>query len=171
MLCALTLADDMLEWLEGQPEGTRGDIEAYVQDQAGQSLDALRRYEGNAELTNLLQTYCDEHNIRPQVASTVKARLRHIYDQLTSPDLPGGPYAGLLFVIDEYEGWEKSRPRGSPQQARDEDLLETMAFVLTKGEGGAAHPHHRRLADRGAGQIARRTRRRSLHQRSTAGGC
>jgi len=131
----LTLADDLLDWFAGQPEGTRGDIETYVQRQAGQSPDALRQVEGDAALTPLLRAYCDEHDIRPQVASTVKARLHHVYGQLTSPDLPGGAYGGLLFVIDEYEGWEKSRPRGSPQQARDEDLLETMAFVLPRGEG------------------------------------
>ena len=131
----LTLADDLLNWFAGQPEGTCGDIEAYVRSQTGQSPDALREYEGDAALTDLLRAYCDEHSIRPQVASTVKARLRHVYDQLASPSLPGGAYDGLLFVIDEYEGWEKSRPRGSPQQARDEDLLETMAFVLPRGEG------------------------------------
>ncbi len=131
----LTLADDLLDWFTGQPEGTRGDIESYVRRQSGQSPDALREYEGDAALADLLREYCDEHDIRPQVASTVKARLRHVYEQLTSPDLPGGAYDGLLFVIDEYEGWEKSRPRGSSQQARDEDLLETMAFVLTRGEG------------------------------------
>ena len=131
----LTLADDLLDWFVGQPEGTRGDIESYVRRQTGQSLDALREYEGDAALTEVLRLYCDEHSIRPQVASTVKARLYHVYEQLTSPDLSGGAYDGLLFVIDEYEGWEKSRPRGSPQQARDEDLLETMAFVLPRGEG------------------------------------
>jgi len=140
----LTLADDLLDWFAGQPEGTRGDIETYVQRQSGQSPDALREYEGDAAFADLLRAYCDEHDIRPQVASTVKARLHHVYEQLTSPDcsaersrrsLPGGAYDGLLFVIDEYEGWEKSRPRGSSQQARDEDLLETMAFVLPRGEG------------------------------------
>ena len=131
----LTLADDLLNWFAGQPEGTCGDIKAYVRSQTGQSPDSLREYEGDAALTDLLRAYCDEHSIRPQVASTVKARLRHVYDQLASPDLPGGAYDGILFVIDEYEGWEKSRPRGSPQQSRDEDLLETMAFVLPRGEG------------------------------------
>jgi len=131
----LTLADDLLDWFAGQPEGTRGDIETYVRSQTGQSPEALREYEGDAALTDLLRAYCGEHSIRAQVASTVKARLRHVYDQLTSPGLPGGAYDGLLFVIDEYEGWEKSRTRGSPQQARDEDLLETMAFVLPRGEG------------------------------------
>jgi len=140
----LTLADDLLDWFAGQPEGTRGDIESYVRRQSGQSPDALREYEGDTAFADCLRAYCDEHDIRPQVASTVKARLHHIYEQLTSPDrsaersrqsLPGGAYDGLLFVIDEYEGWEKSRPRGSSQQARDEDLLETMAFVLPRGEG------------------------------------
>jgi len=131
----LTLADDLLDWFAGQPEGTRGDIQAYAQRQAGQSLETLREYEGDVALAGLLQAYCGEHDIRPQVASTVKARLQHVYDQLTSADRPGQAYDGLLFVIDEYEGWEKSRPRGSSQQARDEDLLETMAFVLPRGEG------------------------------------
>ena len=132
---SLTLTDDLLDWFARQPEGTRGDIEAYIRRQTGQTSDLLRQNEGDGALARLLQRYCAEHSIRPQVASTVKARLRFIYEQLTSPNLPGGAYNGLLFVIDEYEGWEKSRPRGSAQQVRDEDLLETMAFVLPREEG------------------------------------
>ncbi|HEC35092.1 MAG TPA: hypothetical protein ENI39_00995, partial [Anaerolineae bacterium] len=131
----LTLTEDLLDWLTRQPEGTRRDIEAYVQRQSGLPPDALREAEGDAALAREIRDYCAEHSIRPQVASSVKDRLRYIYEQLTSPDLPEGAYDGLLFVVDEYEGWEKSRPRGSPQQAQDEDLLETMAFVLPRGEG------------------------------------
>lgn len=132
---SLTLTDDLLDWFARQPEGTRSDIETFIRQQVGQSSETVRQVEGEAALARLLQRYCTEHSIRPQVASTVKARLRFIYDQLTSPNLPGGAYNGLLFVIDEYEGWEKSRPRGSAQQVRDEDLLETMAFVLPREEG------------------------------------
>ena len=131
----LTLSDDLLDWFAEQPQGTRGDIEAYVRHRTGDSPAALREQEGDTALADLLRAYCEEHSIRPQVASTVKARLSYLYEQLTSPNLPGGAYDGLLFVIDEYEGWEKSRPQGSLQQAQDEDLLETMAFVLPRGEG------------------------------------
>lgn len=132
---SLTLTDDLLDWFARQPEGTRSDIETFIRQRVGQSSEALRQNEGEVALARILQEYCARHGIRPQVASTIKARLRFIYEQLTSPNLPGGAYNGLLFVIDEYEGWEKSRPRGSAQQVRDEDLLETMAFVLPREEG------------------------------------
>lgn len=132
---SLTLTDDLLDWFARQPEGTRSDIETFIRQRAGQSSEALRQTEGEAALARFLREYCTLHGIRPEVASTIKARLRFIYEQLTSPNLPGGAYDGLLFVIDEYEGWEKSRPRGSAQQVRDEDLLETMAFVLPREEG------------------------------------
>ena len=131
----LTLTEDLLDWLDGQPAGTRRDVEAYVQQQSGLARADLREAEGSAALARQIRAYCGEHSIRPQVATSVKDRLRHVYEQVTAASLPGGTCDGLLFVIDEYEGWEKSRPRGSPQQAQDEDLLETMAFVLPKGEG------------------------------------
>ncbi len=131
----LTRAEDLLRWLEQRPEGTRQDIEAYVKQHTGLSLSALRETEGAQELARHVAEYCAEQSFLPQVASSVKDRLGHIYEQLTSPDLPGGAYDGLLFVIDEYEGWEKSRLHDQMQQSRDEDLLETMAFVLPRSEG------------------------------------
>lgn len=131
----LTRVEDLLDWFERQAEGMRQDIENYIRQQTGLSAAALSESEGAAALAHQIEEYCTAQAIHPRVASSVKDRLRHIYKQLTAADLPGGAYDGILFVIDEYEGWEKSRERGSPQQAQDEDLLETMAFVLPKGEG------------------------------------
>lgn len=38
----------------------------------------------------------------------------------------------MLFIIDEFAFWQDKHPEGSPQYADDENILETLAFVLPR---------------------------------------
>lgn len=55
-----------------------------------------------------------------------KERFAHIYDQITKL----GGYAGIIFVVDEFRSWQDRHPAGTPAYAEDEEVLETLAFVL-----------------------------------------
>ena len=55
-----------------------------------------------------------------------KERFAHIYDQITKI----GGYDGIVFVVDEFRSWQDRHPAGTPAYAEDEEVLETLAFVL-----------------------------------------
>ena len=55
-----------------------------------------------------------------------KDRFSLIYDQITKL----GKYDGLVFVIDEFRSWQDRHLEGSAAYAEDEEILETLAFVL-----------------------------------------
>jgi hypothetical protein len=55
-----------------------------------------------------------------------KDRFTHIYEQITKL----GKYDGLLFVVDEFRSWQDRHPEGSAAYAEDEEILETLAYVL-----------------------------------------
>jgi len=55
-----------------------------------------------------------------------KERFAHIYDQITKL----GGYEGLIFVVDEFRSWQDRHPQGTVAYAEDEEILETLAFVL-----------------------------------------
>lgn len=55
-----------------------------------------------------------------------KDRFSFIYDQITKL----GKYDGLVFVIDEFRSWQDRHTEGSAAYAEDEEILETLAFVL-----------------------------------------
>ena len=59
-----------------------------------------------------------------------RQRFLHIYNQV----LRHG-YTGLLFILDEFRSWQDRHPEGSPQYAEDEDVLETLGYVLPVDEG------------------------------------
>ena len=56
-----------------------------------------------------------------------KDRFSFIYEQITKL----GKYDGLIFVIDEFRSWQDRHTEGSAAYAEDEEILETLAFVLT----------------------------------------
>jgi hypothetical protein len=128
----ITSADDYMMWLEQTAKSIRDDVDAYVRSKTGESAMGYRDDEGVAALAELIAAYCRQHAIHPQIATGVKDRLAHIYRQLLR--LSGTPYNGLLVVIDEYEGWERTHP--APQaRAHDEDVLETLAYLLPRDLG------------------------------------
>jgi hypothetical protein len=55
-----------------------------------------------------------------------KERFAYIYEQITKL----GGYAGIIFVVDEFRSWQDRHPEGTPAYAEDEEVLETLAFVL-----------------------------------------
>jgi len=55
-----------------------------------------------------------------------KERFAHIYDQITKL----GGYDGIIFVVDEFRSWQDRHPMGTPAYAEDEEVLETLAFIL-----------------------------------------
>jgi hypothetical protein len=55
-----------------------------------------------------------------------KDRFSFIYEQITKL----GKYDGLIFVIDEFRSWQDRHTEGSAAYAEDEEILETLAFVL-----------------------------------------
>ncbi|MFQ5613427.1 MAG: hypothetical protein ACE5H9_14975 [Anaerolineae bacterium] len=129
----VTAAEDILEWLEHKASpAIRAEAETFVQQQTGQRLPNYRDNEGIEATAGLLREYFASAGIRPEIAAGMKARLGHIYRQLTDPAGPG--YNGLLVVIDEYEGWEKSH--NTPQElSHDTELLETLGFLLPRDLG------------------------------------
>jgi hypothetical protein len=55
-----------------------------------------------------------------------KERFAHIYEQITKL----GGFEGLIFVVDEFRSWQDRHPQGTVAYAEDEEVLETLAFVL-----------------------------------------
>ena len=55
-----------------------------------------------------------------------KERFAYIYDQITKL----GNYDGIIFVVDEFRSWQDRHVAGTVAYAEDEEVLETLAFVL-----------------------------------------
>ena len=55
-----------------------------------------------------------------------KERFAYIYEQITTL----GGYDGIIFVVDEFRSWQDRHPQGTAAYAEDEEVLETLAFVL-----------------------------------------
>ena len=55
-----------------------------------------------------------------------KERFAYIYEQITKL----GGYEGIVFVVDEFRSWQDRHPAGTPAYAEDEEVLETLAYVL-----------------------------------------
>ncbi len=125
-------ADDYVAWLAQTAVGIRNDVDRFVRETTARSTTQYRDEEGTRALAVLIAAYCRRHAINPRIASSVKDRLAHLYRQLMQ--LNGNRYNGLLVVIDEYEGWERTHP--SPEaRAQDEDMLETLAYLLPRDLG------------------------------------
>ena len=55
-----------------------------------------------------------------------KERFKYIYEQITKL----GGYEGIIFVVDEFRSWQDRHPQGTPAYAEDEEVLETLAYIL-----------------------------------------
>lgn len=55
-----------------------------------------------------------------------KERFALIYEQITTL----GGYDGIVFVIDEFRSWQDRHISGTAAYAEDEEILETLAYVL-----------------------------------------
>lgn len=129
----VTAAEDLFAWLRSKAsEGIRREAEEFARKRTRQGLDSYRDTEGLEAAGRLIAEYCAGAGIKPEIASSIKARLAHIYRQLTAPGGPG--YDGLLMIVDEYEGWQKNH-NSEAELSADAELLETLGYLLPRDLG------------------------------------
>ena len=129
----VTAAEDLLAWLHSKAsKGIRSEAEEFVRQRTGHSLKAYGDYEGVESVGRVIADYCGTAGIKPDIASSVKARLAHIYRQLADSQDLG--YDGVLMVIDEYEGWQKHH-NTEEELSADAELLETLGYLLPRDLG------------------------------------
>lgn len=131
----LTPIHALMHWYDNQASpAIKSEADAFVQSQRGLSIKALREREGADSLAELLPAYFQSSGVKPDIAVSVKDRLASIYRQI----LEHG-YTGLLVIIDEYEGWFRIRSASREMTEQDEDLLETLGYILPKQLELAVH--------------------------------
>jgi len=134
----VTSTDELLAWFQEREAGLRTAIDRYIEAETGFTSADYQAGYGRREMAEMIRRYCDANDIRPRTSASVKERLVHLYNQLTSPSLTSKgtePYTGLLVIIDEWEFWERLHPAGTPEAAHDEEVLETLSFVMAKDLG------------------------------------
>lgn len=78
----------------------------------------------------LIQEFCKENKINPNIPKKTSEIIKNIYLQLRENKY----FDGMLFIIDEYAGWQMLHVKGSKEYALDEEILETLAWILPKSE-------------------------------------
>jgi hypothetical protein len=126
-------------------------LAAQVKLTSAEIADAWYTSEASSALKSAVRTFFqEEHKCTPEefrskqgpkkfgqelVRSTIpegrlkgrfKERFAYIYDQITKI----GKYDGIVFVVDEFRSWQDRHVPGTAAYAEDEEILETLAFVL-----------------------------------------
>ncbi len=122
----VTLDDEFIDWYEKREPSLKGLIDNFIKHQSGKDISRLER----GETARLIRGYCKLNNIQPEVSTSTKDRISHVYFQIKDCG-----YDGLLFVIDEFEAWQRRHPIDSPAYAYDEEVLETLSWILPKDQG------------------------------------
>lgn len=131
----LTPTHALIDWFDNHASpAIKTEVDAFVQSKTGISIKVLREREGADAVAEWLLAYFETSRVKPDIAVSVKDRLASIYRQL----LEHG-YTGILVIIDEYEGWSTIRNVVPEARAQDEDLLETLGYILPKDLGLAVH--------------------------------
>lgn len=134
----LTSAEDLMDWYDRKaPAAIKADFESNIQRATRLPFATYRNNEGAEAVAALLSKYLEANSLKPEIAVGVKDRLASIYKQITASGGPG--YTGLLVVIDEYEGWSNIRRDNVEARAKDEDLLESLGYLLPKDLGMVVH--------------------------------
>jgi len=134
----ITSAEELLAWFDARGPDLRTAIERYVRQETGLTAEDYAADQGRRALADVIRRYCADNDFQPDTSASIKDRLVHIFRQLTAPGLvdPGvAPYTGLLVVIDEWEFWQRLHSAGTSAAAHDEEVLETLSFVLAKDLG------------------------------------
>jgi len=126
----VTSAEEIVSWFNNLGDEFKNPIKDHIQRKTKASPEQILKQAGRKKLARLIWDVCQEHGFRIDIPTSTKDRIAAIYDQLCARGKNG--YNGLLFVIDEFAFWQDMHPEGSPQYARDEEVLETLAFVLPK---------------------------------------
>ncbi len=131
----LTPTHALMDWFDHHASpALKTEADAFVQSKTGMSVKALREREGADAVAEWLPAYFEASRVKPDIAVSVKDRLASIYRQLLEQG-----YSGILVIIDEYEGWSTIRNMLPEARAQDEDLLETLGYLLPKDLGLAVH--------------------------------
>ena len=120
---SITTADEIVDWYKKCSSELRGTVNSFIKETYGLDADRI----SPEQLAKFVGDYCEKENIRPRISATTKDRIKHIYDQLVR-----NGYDGMLFVIDEFATLQMKHPEQSKEYAADEEVLETIAWVLPK---------------------------------------
>lgn len=122
---SITTDDELISWYRSRPPDIQSGV-ASLAKRFGKALDKLN----SKEFAVIIKQYCVENfGTIPNISGTTKDRIKHIYSQLVQYG-----YQGILIIIDEFEAWQRMH-EGSKESARDEEVLETLAWVLPRDAG------------------------------------
>lgn len=123
---SITTEDEVIDWYKTRPATFRNPIDDFIRGKTNTSSGDLEK----KQLSQLIIEYCKDTSFRPEITTSTKDRISHIYHQIQ-----GQGYQGLLFVIDEFEAWQRRHPIDSAAYAYDEEVLETLSWILPKDLG------------------------------------
>src|SRR2546422_922773 len=110
-------------WQREASEFEKAGVSAFFNKEHKCSPDEYRSKNGGKKFgQELVRSKLPEGRLRGKF----KERFAHIYEQITKL----GGYEGLIFVVDEFRSWQDRHPQGTAAYAEDEEVLETVAFVL-----------------------------------------
>jgi hypothetical protein len=133
----VTAAEDLLFWLNNMaPPAIRHEVATFVRKETGRTIEEYGAAEGIDALAKQIDTYCQKNSFDPRIAASVKDRLSYLYRQIIGLKAPS--FDGLLVIVDEYETWETTHPSPAAR-ARDEEVLETLAYLLPHDLGYNVH--------------------------------
>lgn len=125
----ISTSDEVREWWEKKaPQGVRADITRQVQSRftGHPTPEDLLAKKGEAVFAKAIIEAAKALNLEIPLSRDVRARFKHIYEQLTTQL----DYDGLLVIIDEFKSWQDLHPDGTAGFAEAEHVLETLAFHL-----------------------------------------
>jgi len=124
---SITTDDELISWYEERPSEVKNLIDVFIRKNSGKEAKNLDK----KTLSSLINQYCVKNlGSPPQISSSTKKRIHHIYNQILNNN-----FNGVLFVIDEFEAWQRRHPVGSAESALDEEVLETLSWILPKDLG------------------------------------
>ena len=130
---SITSAEEIYDWYKKLSNELQSQINQYIKKKTALTPDELRSEAGPEKFAATVREYCNENHLSPKLTSSIKERIRHIYQQITSLE-NGDLFSGLLFIIDEFASWQDSHPQNTPGYSEAEDVLETLAYLLPREE-------------------------------------
>lgn len=120
----ITSAELADEWYQrGASEAEKAGVRYFFDKEHKCSPEEYRSQSGAKRFgQELVRSKLPEGRLR----SKFKERFEYIYEQITKL----GGYEGIIFVVDEFRSWQDRHPAGTAAYAEDEEVLETLAFVL-----------------------------------------
>lgn len=111
--------DEIINWYK--ESDFKDKIDIFIRKNTKSEISNINK----SELAKLIDKYCKENKTRPDITTKTKDRIRHIYSQLIK-----NGFDGVLFVIDDFACWQDRHLQGTPEYALDEEVLETIGWIL-----------------------------------------